>query len=405
MNNHSKFTQLYFLYKGYKGKFKIICKLRHLKGKLVRFPGEGREKCARIRFQACKILSIREKSEEKLAKVDFFPHKMANLDNTFVRSASPQFSDDGDDSGMATLPIGDASSYPQSTSHTYNPPKVNYLPEDGADYLKGRNTCAFWVLVILLIILTIGNLALTLTIVGILRLGRGMEFMELVPEADTVKFFGNTDLDRVYKKDGLLEGFTDVPLTISGDAGAVLVNLVNRNGHVHNKILMGRNGTHFRGINLFEVRDPVTKESIFTTAKPRYNIPQGVNNLRASTVSASRVTSPLQEALKLQTKGKLILRGAEGTEMESKEILWSADQNIFLKSINGSIVLAASDGVYVDMKNIPIVQAEHGLRAGAVQFKVCVCMPAGKLFRVPIPRNHNGKGGCTHFNPHHDPCA
>ncbi|XP_055683230.1 uncharacterized protein LOC129790057 [Lutzomyia longipalpis] len=330
---------------------------------------------------------------------------MASLDNTFMRSASPQFSDDGDDSGMATLPIGDVSSYPQSTTHTYNPQRANYLPEKEKDYLKGRNTCAFWVLVILLIILTIGNLALTLTIVGILRLGRGMQFMELVPEADTVKFFGTTDLDRIYKRDGHLEGFTDLPMTISGDSGAVHVNLVNRNGHVHNKLHMGRNGTHLRGINVFEIRDPVTKESIFTTTKPRYNIPQGVANLRANAVSASRVTSSLEDPLKVQTKGKLILRGAEGTEMESKELLWTADQNIFLKSINGSIVLTGSDGVYVDMKNIPIVQAEHGLRAGMLQFKVCVCMPQGKLFRVPIPRNHNGKGSCVHFNPRHDPCA
>ncbi|XP_055700330.1 uncharacterized protein LOC129800008 [Phlebotomus papatasi] len=327
------------------------------------------------------------------------------MDNTFVRSASPQFSDDGDDSGMATLPIGDVSSYPQSTTHTYNPPRVNYLPESEKDYLKGRNTCAFWVLVILLLILTIGNLALTLTIVGILRLGRGMEFMELVPEADTVKFFGNTDLDRIYKRDGQLEGFTDVPVTITGDAGAVLLNLVNRNGHIHNKVHMGRNGTHFKGINLFEVRDPVTKESIFTTSKPRYSIPQGVRNLKTTTVSASRVTSSMEEPLQILAKGKMVLRGAEGTEMESKEIIWSADQNIFLKSINGSIVLAGNNGVYLDMKSIPIVQAEHGLRAGAMQFKVCVCMPQGRLFRVPIPRTHNGKGSCTHFNPRYDPCA
>ncbi|GAB0088875.1 Beta-sarcoglycan [Sergentomyia squamirostris] len=327
---------------------------------------------------------------------------MTNFENTFVRSSSPQFSDDGDDSAMATLPIGDVSNYPQSsTTHTYNPPKVL---ENEIDYLKGRNTCAFWVLVILLLILTIGNLALTLTIVGILRLGRGMEFMELVPEAETIKFYGIADLDRITKRDGHLEGFTDVPMTVTGDGGSVLVNLINRNGHVHNKFQMGRNGTYFRGINLFEIRDPVTKETIFSTTKPRYNIPNGVANLKANTVSASRVTSPIESPLSVQTKGKLILRGAEGTDMEGKEILWTSDQNIFLKSINGSIVLSGTDGVYVDMKNIPIVQAEHGLRAGSMQFKVCVCMPQGKLFRVPIPRTHNGKGGCTHFNPRHDPC-
>lgn len=228
--------------------------------------------------------------------------------------------------------------------------------------------------------------------------------MELVPEAETIKFYGDVDLDRVQKRDGILEGFADIPMSIEGDNGPVLINLIYRNGHAHNKFYMGKNGTHFRGINHFEIRDPITREPIFSTTRPKYNMPSGVKNLRAGSISASRITSPIKDDLQIQTKGKLFLSGAEGISMDSQEMLWSAEQNIFLKSINGSIILASAEGTYLDIQRIPIVQIEHGLRAGPMQYKICVCMPAGKLFRVPVPRGHSGKVSCVHFSAHFDPC-
>lgn len=78
------------------------------------------------------------------------------------------------------------------------------------------NGFVFWTIVLLVLILTIGNLILTMTIIGVLGIGKGMAFLELVPEANAVEFFGITDLDRIYKKDGVLEGFADVPMTITG---------------------------------------------------------------------------------------------------------------------------------------------------------------------------------------------
>lgn len=92
--------------------------------------------------------------------------------------------------------------------------------------------------------------------------------------------------------------------------------------------------------------------------------------------------------------------------MDSKELLWSSDQNIYLKSSNGSIILTGNNGVYIDVKNIPIVRADHGLRTGSSQYKICVCMPQGRLFRVQVPnRTHLTKSICTHFSADYDPCA
>lgn len=41
-------------------------------------------------------------------------------------------------------------------------------------------------------------------------------YVQLVPENGAIKFFDSIDMDKVYKKDGQIEGFYDVPVTITG---------------------------------------------------------------------------------------------------------------------------------------------------------------------------------------------
>lgn len=171
---------------------------------------------------------------------------------------------------------------------------------------------------------------------------------------------------------------------------------------------MGRNGTQFRGINQFEIKESVGQgtKSIFSTQRPTYNIPNSVRNLKANIASTSRVTSPLEEPLKLETKNKLTLRGIEGINMESKELIFKSDQNILLKTLNDSIFLTSSNGVYINIDRLPVVQSQHGILTENLQYKLCVCMPQGRIFRIAIPKNHGIKGSsCTHFNPKYDPCA
>lgn len=165
-------------------------------------------------------------------------------DGQFIRHASPTASDDGNsDSAMTTLPIGERklnSDYDPDELHSINDDMQPMSSSINGDYAKmmtsplefgmpttishgvayekltGRNSFAFWTIVTIMFVLALGNLALTMTIIGVLRMGRGMEYMELVPEADTIKFFGVTDLDRILKRDGRIEGFGDVPVSITG---------------------------------------------------------------------------------------------------------------------------------------------------------------------------------------------
>lgn len=127
--------------------------------------------------------------------------------------------------------------------------------------------------------------------------------------------------------------------------------------------------------------------------------------LHTNLVNAGRIASPINDTLKFQTRNKFTLKGTEGTRFEAKEIIWSADQNIYLKSDNGSMVIIGGNGIVINVNSLPIVQSEHGLRAGSSQFKLCVCYPQGRLFRIAVPKSHNARANCAHFNSWNDPCA
>ena len=54
-----------------------------------------------------------------------------------------------------------------------------------------------WMLTIVMTFIGFCNLILNLTILIVLRVSQGMEALEVMPEQDLIKFYGNTDLDRV----------------------------------------------------------------------------------------------------------------------------------------------------------------------------------------------------------------
>lgn len=74
----------------------------------------------------------------------------------------------------------------------------------------------FWSLIIVMFVIVIGNFLLTLSIISFFKIGFGLEAFELVPEAKSIKFFGSTEFQTVYKKDGLIESFKDDPMVIEG---------------------------------------------------------------------------------------------------------------------------------------------------------------------------------------------
>lgn len=349
---------------------------------------------------------------------------MKTFENTFVRGPSPTYSDEANSENVisATLPIGsfqlNHDEMKQDTilgnkmQEFYAGPQAShrqqYVANNGHPVKQGRNTFAFWTIVIILLVLTVGNLLLTLSIIGVLHLGKGIYGMELIPEEDVIKFYGEADLDRIYAKNiGQLEGFAEEPVTIVGDDGPVYVRMHHRNSQSSNRMTMDKDGVQFRGINTFEVKDAVG-ETIFTTHRPHYNMPDGANNLISKTNSASRIVSPLDKPLAISSPdNRLSVKGSEGIHVDAARVYMQSEHNIVINSTQGSTYLEGGlSGIYLDMEKIPIVNTEMGLRTGSVQYKICICMPQGIVFRIAIPRIHNGsKVSCAHFSSKHDPCT
>ncbi|KAJ1525917.1 hypothetical protein ONE63_009105 [Megalurothrips usitatus] len=279
-----------------------------------------------------------------------------------------------------------------------------YLHKTG---LRGRKTYAFWTLIMLLFFMAFGNLMLTFIILGVLRLGQGMESLELVPEASLIKFFGATDLDRIYKRDGKLEGFGDVPVELTGNNGSVVVKLVDTGDANQPKIVSSQEGTSVQGVKSFDIQDPTTGQKIFSTDFPNFGLPQGVEKLDIKLARTHRIASPVNKTLTLSAETYVRIKGTEGTHMDGQDILWKADQDIFLKSVNGSVILNAPQGIFLDAKNMPVATSES-TRPGkpiTLQFKVCVCLPNGKVFRVPVVQGLSHKNsGCNFYSSDIDPC-
>lgn len=52
-----------------------------------------------------------------------------------------------------------------------------------------------------------------------------------MPENGAIKFFESIDMDKIYKKDGKIEGFYDFPVAITGKFQSIsLICLINSNG-------------------------------------------------------------------------------------------------------------------------------------------------------------------------------
>lgn len=318
---------------------------------------------------------------------------------TDFRSTSP--SSDILSDGMDSLSMRDKTLLKRSISKHHNnnfkagyvPVHEQYLNKTG---LRGRKTFAFWTLVFLLFILAIGNLILTFVILGVLKLGQGMESLELIPEAAALKFLGETDLGNIYKRDGKLEGFFDVPVEIIGDNGSIFVNVAIKYGRALNKLKIDKHDTMFRNTEHFHLKNK-QDETIFSTSSKDYKNLKNLHNIHTKMVETNRMASPINKKLNLEGKA-VHLYGAEGTEVESKEITLHADQDVYLQS--NILLLNSTKGVFLDIDQIPNVLAEHA-EYSKVQFKVCVCMPQGRLFKLHV-RNSNTKVHCNYVA--NNPC-
>ena len=145
----------------------------------------------------------------------------------------------------------------------------------------------------------------------------------------SLKFFGETDLDEINKLDGLIQGYEREPLVVSAGEDGGKIHLWVHEGS-QPSLTLDKTGINITHVEEFRVRSKNGK-SIFSTSTPTLDLPSGVKDLRVRVAKVNRITSAINSSLELSSSSFTYLKGSEGTRMDGKEILWSADRDIFLK--------------------------------------------------------------------------
>lgn len=168
------------------------------------------------------------------------------------------------------------------------------------------------------------------------------------------------------------------------DDSEIRFDLMDRKGHSHNRFRMSSEGTEINNVREFIVKDPDTKEPIFSTAsKLKWNFEKPMKKLETTSILGSVVSSPIDSKLQVESIN-MFIQGAEGTKIDAKEQLISADKNIYFKSYNGSIILD-SPNIYLN-ERLPIVDINsETFNIIDLKYRLCVCLPKGILYQAPYP--------------------
>jgi len=237
------------------------------------------------------------------------------------------------------------------------------------------------------VVVAVFNLLITLTLISVLRISVGMESIQIVKGGLLLP--GAVDMDNLYKPDGNILGFYDDPIVINGDGGAVdlLVSPGAAGGSREDpdsqRVSLAHDSVTVQGVRRAGVSLPAA-QAFFNTAYPNFGLPAGVRSLRVRNTRTSRVVSPVHRSLKLTSTTQTQLRGSEGTHIDGKELVLSADQELYLKSVNGSVVLLGKQGVRLDVRGIPWAQGRRTSDDARAEYRLCACMPEGRLFRIPV---------------------
>lgn len=274
-----------------------------------------------------------------------------------------------------------------------------------------QKTYVFWILILIIFFMAMVNFLILVIMMNVLRIGEGMESMEMLSNEEIVKFYGDVDFDYVFYEDGLLKGFQNIPLEIAGNEGSVMMALKNRgNAIATNKMKMTADEISFSDVERFEVIDPITRSNVFSTDYKEFRIPKGLPHLDVKKLRVSRLISPQDSNLTLKSDAITRLHGSEGIRIRGKEVTFSADGDIYLNSVKGVTYLLADKIVVRNMpiaKAMPIPDPNPNLSLSSSQFKLCVCMPEGLLFKIRIPHNVKSHRACSYVDLSSDknPCV
>jgi beta-sarcoglycan len=283
----------------------------------------------------------------------------------------------------------------------YLPVSDLYLQKTG---LRGRKGLLFYALVVLLFAVALINLAVIVVLLSVLRIGYGMESMEFIRTGRLLRFLNHADMGMVIPDTGIIGGFAESDLPIVGDNQPIIFH-TSSTGNMPDygaSLKIHRDFTLISGVDEFLLQSPTTGKSIFSTNYKNFKLPTGVSHLSVKEAHVSRIVSKKNESLEISSPYQIMLKGNEGLTMSGKEIVWITGLDLYLKSVNQSIILDGADGVMISVDKLPF--AAETQDSAPRWYKLCVCMPSGRVFRIPV-REHGYGCQDVRFPESINPCS
>ena len=217
------------------------------------------------------------------------------------------------------------------------------------------NAYFFWAIYLTLLLIALGNLITTLVIINVLRIGpQGMEAIEFSPMESVIKFFGAADLGNVYQHNGVISGFSGEDLSVVGQDASVTIQ-ADKDDILSPTMTLSSEGISIENVHDLSLLDPDTGRVIFSTSDPELSLPSGVRHLETEETEVNRVVSgvgaDMEETMMVRSDRKLTVRGAEGVQIEGKEISMTSAEDISVVSDQGAVTLEA--GLMLDTVMLP----------------------------------------------------
>lgn len=268
-----------------------------------------------------------------------------------------------------------------------------------------EKTYIFWIVIIVMYVVSIVNFIMIICIWNIIGYNENPRILNTSPDNGSVLFTKPTECPTVYKEDGEILSFREQPLHVISNQ-QMTIRVKDKRGVIRDKFTMAADdgSIAFDGLKRFNV----IMDSLGTTDTRRNVFDANVKTLDLSTTNLSildvdhqlqisRLISPSDSSLQVKSDKRTRIRGNLGIEIAGRELNLIADGDIRLENINSSLYLFGKD-VSFDMKSLPIVPSEADGNVSP-PYKLCICMPSGKLFAVTIPTNRPAHLACSYVEP------
>ena len=213
------------------------------------------------------------------------------------------------------------------------------------------NAYFFWAIYLTLLLIAVGNLLTTVVIINVLRIGpQGMEAIEFAPLENAIKFFGAADLDKIYQHNGVISGFAGEDLEITGNGNDIVLQ-ADKDDALSPKMTFTKDGIAIENVHDLSLLDPRTGDVVFSTSDPELSLPEGVRHLETEETEVDSVVSGIDDDMMIRSDRKLTVRGAEGVQIEGKQISMTSSDDISITSVQGAVTL--DGGVMLDTVMLP----------------------------------------------------